>query len=146
MGVGTTRKGVTQAKFNEDAANFIFFEITLISGVVGYFLSNWYIFGGMLVGLICLMVIPLINIILAIVLSVVWSIIGAGLACFFQDVAFYLPQHPTVLPDVLETLIVLFSIPAAQITGGIMFLSALGLHLGAIEWVRDVGDTEDRNL
>ena len=30
--------------------------------------------------------------------------------------------------------------------GGILFLSGLGYHRGAIEWTRDVGDSEERNV
>ena len=37
MAVGSTRKGVTQAKFNDDASNFVFAEIGILSGVVDRF-------------------------------------------------------------------------------------------------------------
>jgi hypothetical protein len=140
MAVGSVRKGVTQAKFNKDASNIIYGEIIILSGVVGYYYSDWYIFGGMLIGLMICMLIPVINVLLGLCLSVLWALIGAAIACFFQDINI---QHPI---DIFEFLGRLFSTPASQIIGGILFLSGLGLHLGTIEWAKDVTDPEDRNF
>ena len=46
----------------------------------------------------------------------------------------------------IEILITVFNTSASQVIGGILFLSGLGLHLGAIEWTRDVGDSDERNF
>ena len=140
MGVGATRKGFTQAKFNEEASNLIFGEIFILSGAVGFYYSDWYIFGGMIIGLIVCMFIPVINIIMGVILSFLWAIAGATGACFFQDV------HISEPSNVIEILSTVFSTPASQVIGGILFLSGLGLHLGAIEWTRDVGDSDERNF
>ena len=140
MEVGSTRKGITQAKFNENASNIIFGEIVILSGVVGYYYSDWYIFGGMLVGLIICLYIPIINIFVGFFLSILWALIGAAITCYFKDINL---QYSS---DSLELLGRLFSTPATQVIGGICFLSGLGLHLGTIEWTRDLTDSVDRNV
>ena len=141
MSIGNTRKGVTQASFNEDASNILIGEILIASIVIGYFFESWYVFGGVLVGLMILFLIPVINIILAIVFSLLWAILGAGIVCFFQDINLSLETNNTV-----DLVTILFSTPASQIIGGILFLSGLGLHMGGIEWAKDVSDNEDRNI
>jgi hypothetical protein len=146
MSVGFTRKGVTQARFNDDASNFVFAEIGILSGVVGYHYGDWYIFGGMLVGLIICLYIPIINIFMGLGLSVLWGLIGAAITCFFQDINIQNPTDIFEFTDIYEYLVVLFSTPASQIIGGILFLSSLGMHLATIEWTRDVADSEDRNF
>ena len=140
MSIGSTRKGFTQAKFNDEASNVIFGEIFILSGAVGFYYSDWYIFGGMIIGLIVCMFIPVINIIMGVVLSCLWAITGATVVCFFQDVNI---PDPSNFIGVFSTV---FSTPASQVIGGILFLSGLGLHLGAIEWTRDVGDSDERNF
>jgi hypothetical protein len=141
MSIGNTRKGFTQATFNEDASNFLIGEILIASIVGGAFFESWYIFGGMLVGLLILFVIPLINIILSIFFSLLWAVIGAGIVCFYQDINLNLETNISI-----DLVTVLFSTPASQILGGILFLSGLGMHMAGIEWVRDVSDHEDRNI
>jgi len=141
MSIGNTRKGFTQATFNDDASNVLIGEILISSIVGGVFFESWYVFGGVLVGLMILFFIPVINIILAIVFSLLWAVIGAGIACYFQDINLNLETNISI-----DLVTVLFSTPASQIVGGILFLSGLGMHMAGIEWVRDVSDTEDRNI
>ena len=141
MSIGNTRKGFTQATFNDDASNVLMGEILIASIVGGVFFESWYVFGGVLVGLMILFFIPVINIILAIVFSLLWAVIGAGIVCYFQDINLNLETNISI-----DLVTVLFSTPASQIVGGILFLSGLGMHMAGIEWVRDVSDTEDRNI
>ena len=145
MSVGSTRKGVTQAKFNDEAANFIFGEIFILSGAVGFYHSDWYIFGGMIIGLIVCMFIPVMNILMGVVLSCLWALISATVVSLFQEVEI-LDLEILDSSNFLSFLGSIFSTPASQVISGILFLSGLGLHLGAIEWTRDVGDGEDRNF
>lgn len=140
MSIASTRKGFTQAKFNEDASNVIFGEIFIISAAIGFYFSSWYIFGGLIIGLIVCMLIPVINIIMGVVLSFLWAVMGASMICFFQDVNL---GDPT---NFLAFLGSVFSTSASQVVGALLFLSGIGLHLGAIEWTRDVGDTDQRNF
>ena len=139
MSAGSTRKGFTQAKFNEDLSNLIYGEITILSAVAGFYFSSWYIFGGMVVGLIVCLLIPVVNIITGVILSCLWAIVGATLVAAFQ-------QPDIEVSSSLQYLIAIFSTPASQIIGGSLFLFGLGAHLGAIEWTRDVADPEDRNF
>jgi len=141
MSIGNTRKGFTQATFNEEAANVLMGEILIVSIIGGVFFESWYVFGGILVGLLILVGIPKINIILSIFLSLCWALIGAWIACYYQDIN---PNLETKISIDLVTL--LFSTPASQIVGGLLFLCGLGMHMAGIEWVRDVSDTEDRNI
>ena len=140
MGVGTTRKGVTQARFNDEASNIIFSEIFILSVVVGIYFNSWYIFGGTIIGFMVCMFIPVINILMGILLSTLWALIGARVVCFLKDID---------IPDPSNTLEFLGSVlnnPASQVVAGIIFLSSLGAHLSTIEWIRDNTDTKERNL
>ena len=140
MSVRSTRKGFTQAKFNDDAVNIIIGEIFILSCAAGFYYSSWYVFGGMVIGLMVCMYVPVINIIMGLGLSFLWAITGATVVCFFQDVQI------SDISDFIGFLTTVFSTPASQVIGGILFLSGLGAHLGAIEWARDVGDSDERNL
>lgn len=140
MGVGATRKGVTQARFNDEAANIIFGEIFILSVVVGIYFNNWYIFGGMIIGFVVCMFIPVINILMGIVLSTSWALIGAAVVCFLKDIDIPDPSNA------LEFLDLVLNNPASQVVAGIIFLSSLGAHLSTIEWIRDNTDSEERNL
>ena len=121
MSVSNVRKGITQARFNENQSNILYKEILLISIVVGCYYQNWLVFGGVLTCLILVMFIPVLNLLLAIVLSLIWALIGFGIGSFFSDNASYVLTF-------------------------LGLISGIGCHLSAIEWSRDLSDTEDRNL
>ena len=139
MGVGSVRKGFTQATFNDGAVNVIIGEIFILSCAAGFYYGSWYVFGGMLIGLMVCMYIPVINIIMGVVLSCLWAITGATVVGTFEKMS---------ISDFnfIEFVIMAFSTPASQVVGGILFLSGLGFHLAAIEWTRDIGVSEDRNF
>ena len=141
MSIGNTRKGFTQATFNDDASNILIGEILITSIIGGVYFESWYVFGGVLVGLMILFLIPVINIFLAIIFSLSWAIIGAGIVCYFQDINLNLDTKFSI-----DLVTILFSTPASQIVGGILFLSGLGMHIAGIEWAKDISDTEDRNI
>ena len=176
MSVGSTRKGVTQAKFNEDASNVIYAEILIISGIMGFSFSSWYVLGSMLIGLIICLNIPILNIIMSLFLSVLWAPVGAVITRAFQGVNFgdvtgpwgFLLEILIIIgkafeeilkefnriqeisinnaSDILNLLVGIFSTPASVVVGIILFLCGLGYHLAAIEWSRDITDSEDRNF
>ena len=75
MSIGNTRKGFTQAQFNDSASSLLMGEIVVISALLGWANSSWYVFGGLFIGLIILFFIPVINIILTIIFSVAWGYI-----------------------------------------------------------------------
>ena len=140
MSIGNTRKGFTQAQFNDSASSLLMGEIVVISALLGWANSSWYVIGGLFIGLIILFFIPVINIILTIIFSVAWAFIGAGICCYFEDVSL---SDTSSLGDLFLTL---FSVPSSQVVGAFLLLSSLGLHFAGIEWIRDVSDPEDRNV
>ena len=54
----SVRKGVTDAKFNEEAFGFLFCEIVTLSIAAGVATSSWWCFGGVLLGLLIVIAIP----------------------------------------------------------------------------------------
>ncbi len=46
------RKGVTNAKFNEEQSNILFIEIGILSILIGLMSTSWWAFGGSFLGLI----------------------------------------------------------------------------------------------
>ena len=121
MSSSDVRKGVSQARFNEEQAKLVFVEIGLIAATLGFYYRSWYVFGSTLIGLIAAMSIQKLNIILALGLSVTWGGIGFGMGKFFSNQASYV----------------------LCVLG---FLLGIGVHFAAIEWTRDVSDPVDRNF
>ena len=121
MGISNIRKGVTQAHFNESLVNLVVGELAIVAVATGINFESWYIGGGTLLGLLAGLYIPVLNVVLALALSAGWGAIGY----------------------VIGTL---FSTDASYVICGLAFLCGLGAHLGAIEWAKDVSDTEDRNI
>ena len=122
MDSGAVRKGVTQARYNEDVSQIVWVEILLISGVLGQVFHSWLTFGACLIGFFVFLSIPILNVLFAITLSIGWGLIG-----YFAG-GYFLTQN------------------AGLVIGGIAFLSGVGAHLGFIEWTRDVSDPADRNI
>lgn len=112
------RKGVTNAKFNEEQSNVLMIEIMIISIGFGLFTQSWWGFGGILIALMMSMHIPFIAIPLMVVLSVGWGIIGYGIGSLFGSTG------------------------ASVVMGGIAFLAGIGTHMAALEWVKDIGDSD----
>ena len=42
MSSGNVRKGMTQAKFNEENVNIVYGEIVILSIIVGLYFQSWY--------------------------------------------------------------------------------------------------------
>lgn len=119
MSLKDVRRGNTQAAFNDSAMNWLSFEILFISIAVGFITQSWWVFGGLLIGMMIITWIRKLAIILCILLSLSWSvgvfIIGLNLGGY--GAAFVL------------------SILALLITGG--------FHIGAIEWIDDINYKEE---
>ena len=43
MSIGNTRKGFTQATFNDDASNILIGEILITSIIGGVYFESWYV-------------------------------------------------------------------------------------------------------
>jgi hypothetical protein len=121
MSSGNVRRGVSQANFNEQFIGLVYFEIFAIAALVGWYQTSWYYFGGALIGLVILLMIPFVNLLLAVAFAVGWGFLGYSIGK-------------------------LISQDASYVIGGILFLSGLGVHMAAIEWTKDVASTNDRNV
>ena len=112
----SVRKGMTNAKFNEEASNFLIWQISAISIFLGIYLSSWIIFGAVLVGLIIALQFKELALIICILLS-----IGAAVTGYFIGFLFE-------------------SIPASIIIAILFFMSSLGYNLAGLQWANDLGD------
>jgi hypothetical protein len=151
MSSGDVRKGNTQAGFNEKVSNIFAGEIIIISALFGYGFSSWYVFGGVLFGLIGAFMIPKLSMFVSVLFSFGWAVIVSFFACAANDVELTsyfgrLESNYTSIGLWFDFALQLFSIPASQVGGGIAFVIGMGVHLSGIEWVRDVSDSEDRNV
>ncbi|EER8911877.1 TPA: hypothetical protein ACNCEW_003490 [Escherichia coli] len=110
------RKGVTNAKFNEEQSNILFIEIGILSILIGLMSKSWWAFGGSFLGLIFSLRIKFLAIPLMIVFSLVWGAIGYSIGALFESTA------------------------ASIVLGIIAFLSGLGTHLAAVQWANDIAE------
>ena len=154
MSSGNVRKGMTQAKFNEENVDIVYGEIVILSIIVGLYFQSWYVGGGVLFGLIIGLVLPYVSVILALIFSIFWSLLAAGIASFFSglDIDTSINQSDTNAPlfsqiqSFLELIFSLYSTGAGLVVGIIALMASLGIHLSAIEWSQDISDTEERNI
>lgn len=108
----SVRKGVTDAKVNEEAASFVVGEILLLSVCAGLASSSWWCFGGAFIVLIIIIAVPQ----LAWIMSVFWG----GLGFWIGKV---------VIEDIGATVIL------SAIFGGGSYL----IHRAARQHAQDVG-------
>ncbi|EHK0700011.1 hypothetical protein ICL29_004017 [Salmonella enterica] len=109
------RKGITNAKFNEDQSNILFFEIGILSILIGVVIHSWWAFGIAFLGLIFSLRIKFLAVPLIVIFSVIWGFLGYGVGSLFDSSA------------------------ASYVLAIIAFLSGLGTHLSALEWANDIG-------
>ena len=154
MPTGNVRKGMTQAKFNEKNVNIVYGEIAILSIIVGYYFQSWYVDGGVLLGLIIGILLPYVSVILAIIFSIFWSLLAAGIASLFSELDLdkiinNLDINASLFSQIqsfFELIFSLYSTGAGLVVGITVLLASLGIHLSAIEWSKDVSDTEERNI
>jgi len=72
------RRGIIQAKFNDEYSGLLGFEFLAISIAVGYYYSSWWLFLTVFISLYILLF-SFVSIIIILVLSAVW----AGIPAFF---------------------------------------------------------------
>lgn len=115
------RKGVTNANFNEEQSNIFIIEVFVISIAAGVYYSSWWVFGGVLLGLIIAVFIKILSVPLMLAFSACWGYIGYMIGNYFE------------------------SSSASIVLAIIGFLAGLGCHLVAFEWVRDIGTPDNKN-
>ena len=114
------RKGVSNAHFNEEQSSIFIIEVFVISIVAGLYYSSWWVFGGVLLGLIIAVFIKILSVPLTLAFSACWGYIGYMIGSYFE------------------------SRSASIVLAIIGFLAGLGCHLAACEWVRDIGTPEKK--
>ena len=116
MSSNDVRKGMTNAQFNEKQSGILMTEIFIIAVVCGLYFTSWWVFGGVLLGLIIGLFIPQVAIPFIILLSVGWGAVGYGIGSMFGSTG------------------------ASIVLGVIGLLAGVGSHLGALQWAKDVGN------
>jgi hypothetical protein len=106
---------VTQAAFNERYFGMLVFEIIVIAAGLGMTYRSWWWFAGTLIGMTMVLHIKPLAIVLAVLLSAGWAVIGYALGT------------------------VLGSQNAAMVMALLGFLSGLGAHWAGLQWAQDVG-------
>lgn len=113
------RRGKTQSEFNESASSFLFSEVFIISGISGLITSSWVVFGAILLLTIFLLFFRQAAITLTILLTLLWTVVGVLLGFYLGNIL------------------------GSIIFGIIALLASAGMHLGAIEWMDDMGYREE---
>ncbi|MEZ2660493.1 hypothetical protein [Aneurinibacillus aneurinilyticus] len=108
------RKGITNAKFNEENSNILFGEITLLSIFLGVFSRSWWVFGLVFLGCIIALRFKRTALFMCIGFGITWGIIGYGIGMIID------------------------SIGASVVLGVIGLLSGIGANIRALEWVNDI--------
>jgi len=134
------RKGVTQAKFNDDASSFVIFEVLFLSIIFGVIFESWWIFGGMFFGLLIGLFIPGLNLIISLFVSFCWGGIASIISAFF-----FIENNNFPSENYLDNIYILASNGATLIPFIFIFLSSLGAHLATIEWLHDINDSDEKN-
>lgn len=115
-----TRRGMTNAKFNEEQSGFLFGEVFFIAFFSGLYCQSWIVFGLVFLGLLIMLFIkPLANV-LILIFSAAIGVLGFLLGTLFDSIG-------------------------ASITLAVLaFLFSWGCNLAAIQWVRDIGEGDER--
>ena len=112
----SVRKGMTDAKFNEEAFRILFVEIVFLSIVAGVATSSWWCFGGVLLGLLIVINIPQLVEYICWIAVVAWGSFGFWIGKnLFEDIG------------------------AAVVLFAILGLGSYALHKAGIQHVNDVG-------
>lgn len=119
MSTGDVRRGITQAKFNEEQATTFYKEVLVLSIVAGVFLQSWFVFLGALIFLFVGIHVPVLGTMIIWGLSLGWGIGGYALGSIFTE-------------------------EASIVLGILAFIAGLGTHYSAREYSADLSDGRDR--
>jgi hypothetical protein len=119
MSTGDVRRGITQAKYNEEQATTFYKEVFILSIVAGVFLQSWFVFLGALIFLFVGIHIPILGTMIIWGLSIGWGVGGYALGSIFSD-------------------------DASIVLGIMAFIAGLATHYSAKEYSADLSDGRDR--
>ncbi|GED14887.1 hypothetical protein [Aneurinibacillus migulanus] len=109
------RKGITNAKFNQENSNILFGEIVFLAIFLGIWSSSWWVFGGIFLGCIIALLFKPLAFGLCICFGIAWGVIGYVIGAFFIE-----------------------NLGASVVLGIIGLLCGLGANLSALEWAKDI--------
>lgn len=111
------RAAVTQSHLHQDSFPAFTFQILIVAIVGGVSMGSWLVFGGVLLGLILVFMIPVIRKIVALALAGVFGYMGymLGTELWGQE--------------------------AGYVIGGLFFMASMGASLMGIDYINDISKT-----
>lgn len=110
------RRGMTNAKFNEQMSDFLGIEISSIAVAIGFLTKSWWWGGGTFLALLILTIIPSTGKILCVILGLAWGVIGYFVGDFF------------------------FGADAGWVIGIILGICGIGVNLAGRQHFEDIGN------
>ena len=110
------RRGMTNAKFNEEMSNVLGYEVSFIAISIGLLTKSWWWGGGTFLALMILTWIPSTGKILCVILGIAWGVIGYYAGNYF------------------------FSADAGWVIGIILGLCGIGANLAGRQHLEDIGN------
>lgn len=110
------RRGMTNAKFNEEMSNVLGYEVSFIAISIGLLTKSWWWGGGTFLALMILTWIPSTGKILCVILGIAWGVIGYYAGSYF------------------------FSADAGWVIGIILGLCGIGANLAGRQHLEDIGN------
>lgn|GEM_PF-897628 len=110
------RRGMTNAKFNEEMSNVLGYEVSFIAISIGLLTKSWWWGGGTFLALMILTWIPSTGKILCVILGIAWGVIGYYAGNYF------------------------FSADAGWGIGIILGLCGIGANLAGRQHLEDIGN------
>lgn len=115
MSSDDVRKGMTNAKFNEEHSGILIAEIFIIAIAAGFMKQSWWVGGGTFAALMIGLQFKVIAVPLLFLLSLVWGAIGYGIGTLFESPG------------------------ASWVIGIFAFLCGVGVHMAGLQWMKDIG-------
>lgn len=109
------RRGMTNAKFNDEMSDVLGIEISIVSVAIGFAMKSWWWGGGTFLALIFMALIPSIGTIMCYIFGIAWGVIG-----------YYVGSY-------------LFGDSAGWVIGIIAGLSGIGTNLAGRQYFEDIG-------
>ena len=150
MKTSNVRKGIIQAKFNEDTSTILMVEIGIVCIILGLYFKSWWVLGGCFLAFSIGIHLRFVPIIIAFLFSIIWAFLSACIVNVFyitpDNESRLNPSHWNIWEMLLWIINVFTFTSATVVISLFVFFGALGIHLSAIEFYRDLGDFEDRNF
>jgi len=108
------RAAVSQSNLSQDLSGPFMFQILLVAIAIGVYKESWLVFGGIFLGLMLVLMIPVIG-----------KIVGVALACAFGAIGYTLGTD-------------WWGQEAGYVVGAFFFIVSIAASLGGIEYMNDI--------